>query len=64
MNALKPDAMTFHWEFTFRHRARAGDFEGLPFARPWRQTSSILPNGRAFEDFKPYEMFGAWRRQD
>lgn len=56
MNAMRPDAMTFHWEFTLGTERIQEIVEGLPFAAlgqnifdaEWDEPSEL---------FKPYKMF-------
>jgi sulfur-oxidizing protein SoxB len=56
MNALKPDAMTFHWEFTLgsdRVRELVG---GLPYAALGQNIFDAEWDEPA-EDFRPYQFF-------
>ncbi|MDK3074406.1 thiosulfohydrolase SoxB [Sedimentitalea sp. JM2-8] len=56
MNALKPDAMTFHWEFTLGS-ARVNEIvEGLPFAALGQNIFDAEWDEPA-ELFKPYKFF-------
>jgi sulfur-oxidizing protein SoxB len=56
MNALKPDAMTFHWEFTLGSDRVAEIVEGLPFAALGQNIFDAEWDEPA-ELFKPYTFF-------
>ena len=56
MNALKPDAMTFHWEFTLGSDRVQELVEGLPFAALGQNIFDAEWDEPA-ELFKPYEWF-------
>ncbi len=57
MNALKPDAMTFHWEFTLGSDRVNEIVEGLPFAAlgqnifdaEWDEPTELFPPYKFFE---------------
>ncbi len=56
MNALKPDAMTFHWEFTLGSERVRELISGLPYAALGQNIFDSEWDEPA-EDFKPYEFF-------
>ncbi|MBN9889446.1 thiosulfohydrolase SoxB [Salipiger abyssi] len=56
MNALKPDAMTFHWEFTLGSERVQELVEGLPFAALGQNIFDAEWDEPA-ELFKPYQFF-------
>ena len=56
MNLLKPDAMTFHWEFTLGSDRVAELVEGLPFSALAQNIFDAEWDEPA-ELFKPYEFF-------
>jgi sulfur-oxidizing protein SoxB len=56
MNALKPDAMTFHWEFTLGSDRVNEIIEGLPFAA-LGQNIFDSEWDEPTEMFKPYKFF-------
>ena len=56
MNALKPDAMTFHWEFTLGSERVNEIVEGLPFAALGQNIFDAEWDEPA-ELFKPYKFF-------
>ena len=56
MNALKPDAMTFHWEFTLGSERVNEIIEDLPFAALGQNIFDAEWDEPA-ENFAPYEFF-------
>ena len=56
MNLLKPDAMTFHWEFTLGSDRVREIVQDLPFAA-MGQNIFDAEWDEPSEDFKPYEFF-------
>ncbi|WP_323776000.1 thiosulfohydrolase SoxB [Leisingera sp.] len=56
MNALKPDAMTFHWEFTLGSERVNEIVDGLPFAALGQNIFDAEWDEPA-ELFKPYKFF-------
>jgi len=56
MNALKPDAMTFHWEFTLGSDRVREIVNGLPFAALGQNIFDAEWN-EPTEDFAPYKFF-------
>ena len=56
MNALKPDAMTFHWEFTLGSDRISEIIENLPFAALGQNIFDVEWDEPA-ELFPPYKMF-------
>jgi len=56
MNALEPDAMTFHWEFTLGQDRVREIVEGLPFAALGQNIFDKMWDEPAAE-FPPYEFF-------
>lgn len=56
MNALKPDAMTFHWEFTLGSDRVTEIVEGMPFAALAQNIFDAEWDEPA-ELFKPYKFF-------
>ncbi|MDJ0827843.1 MAG: thiosulfohydrolase SoxB, partial [Rhodobacter sp.] len=56
MNALKPDAMTFHWEFTLGSERVLEILEDLPYAALGQNIFDAEWDEPA-EDFAPYQFF-------
>ncbi|MEM9900586.1 MAG: thiosulfohydrolase SoxB [Pseudomonadota bacterium] len=56
MNALRPDAMTFHWEFTLGQERVRELVRGLPFDALGQNIFDAMWDEPA-EDYKPYAMY-------
>ncbi len=57
MNGLKPDAMTFHWEFTLGQDRVRELIEGLPFASLGQNVFDAEWDEPAIDHFQPYQFF-------
>ncbi|RXV70177.1 thiosulfohydrolase SoxB [Roseovarius sp. A46] len=57
MNALKPDAMTFHWEFTLGSARMQELVEGLPFAALGQNIFDAEWDEPASDLYPPYKFF-------
>ncbi len=57
MNALKPDAMTFHWEFTLGSERVTELVENLPFAALGQNIFDSEWDEPLLDLFPPYKMF-------
>jgi len=57
MNGLKPDAMTFHWEFTLGSDRVQEIVEGLPFAALGQNIFDAEWDEPALDLFPPYKFF-------
>lgn len=57
MNALKPDAMTFHWEFTLGSDRVREIIKGLPFAAMGQNIFDAEWDEPASDTFQSYKMF-------
>lgn len=57
MNGLKPDAMTFHWEFTLGSERVQEIVEGLPFAALGQNIFDAEWDEPALDLFPPYKFF-------
>ncbi len=57
MNALKPDAMTFHWEFTLGSERVTELVESLPFAALGQNIFDVEWDEPVLDLFPPYKFF-------